>query len=177
MAFDMTLRDHSNQPILIRAMRDADRDAVIELVWQLNRFEAELDRTKQPFDDRDASYEAAVASYERDRERAAEHEGALIVAEQDGEVVGFLCWLVETAEPFVRAELRRYGYVADLVVATGHRERGIGTRLLAEAETITRSKGLNRLSIGVLGGNDRAARAYERFGFRPYSTEMFKALD
>jgi ribosomal protein S18 acetylase RimI-like enzyme len=158
-------------------MRDTDRDAVIELLWQLNRFEAELDRTKQPFDDRDTSYEAAVASFDRDCERAAAQEGALIVAERDGEVVGFLCWLAETGEPFVRAELRRYGYVADLVVAAGHRERGIGTRLLAEAETITRLKGLNRLAIGVLGGNDAAAQLYERFGFRPYSSEMFKALD
>jgi GNAT superfamily N-acetyltransferase len=171
------MSDTGDKSLLIREMRDADREAVIELLWQLNRFEAELDRTKQPFDDRDVSYEAAVLSYERDCERAAEQQGALIVAERDGEVVGFLCWLLEAGEPYVRAELRRYGYVADLVVTAGHRGSGIGTRLLAEAETITRRKGINRLAIGVLGGNDGAARAYERFGFQSYATQMFKALD
>ena len=171
------MSDASREPFLIREMRDADRDAVIALLWELNRFEAELDRTLQPFDDRDTSYEAAVACFERDCELAAEHEGALFVAERGGTVVGFLCWLVETGEPFVRAELRRYGYVVDLVVASSHRGGGIGTTLLEQAEKLTRSKGLNRLAIGVLRGNDGAARAYARFGFAPYSAEMFKDLD
>jgi ribosomal protein S18 acetylase RimI-like enzyme len=163
--------------LLIRDMRDTDREAVIALLWELNRFEAELDKAEQPFDDRDTSYEAAVACCDRDCERAAAHEGSLIVAEQDGEVVGFLCWLVEAGEPFVRADMRRYGYVADLIVASGHRGHGIGTRLLVEAERLTRSKGMKRLAIGVLRGNDGAARAYERFGFADHSTEMFKDLD
>jgi ribosomal protein S18 acetylase RimI-like enzyme len=166
-----------DEPLLIREMRPSDRDAVIDLLWQLNRFEAEFDRTVQPFDDRDVSYEAAIACFDRDCERAAENEGALIVAERGERVIGFLCFIIETTEPFVRRALRSYGYVADLVVASGHRGRRVGTRLLTEAESLTRKKGLNRLSIGVLRGNDGAARAYERFGFQSYSTEMFKALD
>jgi ribosomal protein S18 acetylase RimI-like enzyme len=171
------MTDASGEPFLIREMRDADRDAAIALLWELNRFEAELDRTLQPFDDRDTSYEAAVACFERDCELAAEHEGALFVAECRGTIVGFLCWLVETGEPFVRAEVRRYGYVVDLVVASSHRGGGIGTTLLRQAEKLTRAKGLSRLSIGLLRGNEGAARAYERFGFAPHSTEMLKALD
>jgi GNAT superfamily N-acetyltransferase len=172
------MSDASNEEVfLIREMREADRDAVIALLWELNRFEAELDRALQPFDDRDTSYEAAIACFERDCERAAEEDGAMIVAEKDGKIVGFLCWLVEAGEPYVRAELRRYGYVADLVVASGHRGHGIGTRLLSEAERLTRARKLNRLAIGVLRGNDGAARAYERFGFTLYASEMFKALE
>ena len=44
--------------------------------------------------------------------------------------------LVEMAEPFVRPRMRAYGYVADLVVASGHRGAGIGPRPLAEAERL-----------------------------------------
>jgi GNAT superfamily N-acetyltransferase len=161
----------------IRAMRAADREAVIGLLWELNRHEATLQREQRlPFD-RDESREAAIACYERDCERAAAQDGALVVAEREGVVVAFLCWIVETAEPFVRSELRRYGYVVDLVVAEGHRGAGIGTLLLAEAELRSREHGLPRLAIGVLAGNEVARRAYDRFGFAAHATEMMKALD
>ena len=165
--------------LIIRALREGDRDPVVELLWELNRYEADLDPLIQPFaaEDRDRSYAAAVACLDKDLERAAEHEGALLVAERGGAVVGFLCFIVETAYPFVRPEMRAYGYVADLVVADGERGRGIGTRLLAEAERLTRERHLCRLSIAVLHGNDGAARAYERFGFRPHSAELTKTLD
>jgi ribosomal protein S18 acetylase RimI-like enzyme len=164
--------------LVIRAMRPSDREAVIELLWQLNRYEAELDQGRQPFaPDRDTSHAAAIACFDRDCERAAEREGALMVAERDGAVIGFLCWLVETAEPFVRPQMRSYGYVADLVVASDHRGLGIGTSLLVEAERLTRERRLGRLAIGVLHGNDGAARAYQRFGFKLHASEMLKALD
>ena len=156
----MTATGDAGTALLIREMQPPDREAVIGLLWQLNRFEAELDPNEQPFAvaDRDTSHAAAIACLDRDCERAREHDGALIVAERDGAVLGFLCWLVETTEPFIRPEFRRYGYVADLVVAEGHRGAGIGTALLAEAERLTREKGLGRLAIGVLRGNENAAR-------------------
>jgi ribosomal protein S18 acetylase RimI-like enzyme len=174
----MTPAPLSDAATLIREMRGSDREAVIGLVWQLNRLEGGLDPAVAPFaPDRDTSREAAIACLDSDAARARRCDGALLVAERVGEVVGFLCWLVETEEPFLRAELRRYGYVADLVVAEGHRGVGIGTLLLAEAERRTRERALRRLVIGVLNGNAPALRAYERFGFGALATHMMKALD
>jgi ribosomal protein S18 acetylase RimI-like enzyme len=174
----MTVADASRPETLIRPMSAADRDAVIALLWELNRYEARLDPNEQPFAyDRDESEAAAIACFERDCERAAQHEGTLVVAERDGAIAGFLCWLVETAEPFVRPEFRRHGYVADLVVAAEQRGSGIGTRLLAEAERLTRERGLRHLAVGVLRGNEPASRVYERFGFKHFATEMMKAID
>ncbi|SDR60591.1 Ribosomal protein S18 acetylase RimI [Rhizobiales bacterium GAS113] len=164
--------------VTIRPMRDADREAVISLIWQLNRYEGELQSREQPSAvDRDITREAAIATFDSDCERAAKRDGALLVAESGGEVVGFLCWLVEEAEPFVRAEMRRHGYVADLVVDERHRRKGIGQSLLAEAERLTRARKLKRLAIGVLVGNGSALGAYRRFGFTPSSLELQKALD
>jgi len=164
--------------LTIRPMRDADRDTVIDLIWQSNRHEAGLDPAGQPFaQDRDTEREAATATLESERGEVAEHGGALVVAEEAGAVVGYLCWLVQDADPFVRAEVRGYGYVADLVVTEEQRGRGIGRRLLAEAEALTRRQGLKRLAIGVLCGNDGAIRTYRRFGFKDFALEMLKALD
>lgn len=168
LAFDLT----------IRAMREADREAVISLILQSNLHEARLDLSEQPFAlDRDTSDEAAAATLLYNRERAAACDGALMVAEHDDKVIAFMCWLVEEAGPFVRAEMRRFGYVADLVIDEPHRRKGIGQRLLAEAESLTRARGLKRLVIGVLAGNDSALGAYRRFGFEPFCFELQKALD
>ncbi|SED58569.1 Ribosomal protein S18 acetylase RimI [Rhizobiales bacterium GAS191] len=164
--------------VTIRPMRDADREAVIGLIRQLNRYEAELGSHGKSFAlDRDASHAAAIATLDDDLERVATSDGALRVAECDGKVVGFLCWLVEEAPPYVRVEMRRHGYVVDLVVDNLHRRQGIGQRLLAEAESLTRDRKLRHLSIGVLTGNVDALGAYRRYGFTPSSLEMLKALD
>jgi ribosomal protein S18 acetylase RimI-like enzyme len=48
---------------------------------------------------------------------------------------------------------------------------------MAEAERLTRQEGLRSLTLSVLAGNDRAERAYRRFGFEPHAVEMIKALD
>jgi len=164
--------------LVVRLMREADREAVIGLLWQLTRYEAALDWGHAPFvGDRDVSYEGAVATFEDDRERAATQGGALVVAERRGAVVGFLCWFPQRSGPYVQAGVREEGYVADLVVAEGQRGQGIGQRLLAEAERRTRAKGARRMTIFALQGNDVARAAYERFGFKPHALELMKALD
>ena len=164
--------------LMIRPMRETDREAVVSLILQLNLHEARLDLREQPFAlDRDTSDEAAAATLLYDRERAALCDGALMVAANDDKVIAFMCWLVEEAGPFVRAEMRRFGYVADLVIDEPHRRKGIGQRLLAEAERLTRARGLKRLVIGAQAGNDSALGAYRRFGFEPFCFELQKALD
>jgi ribosomal protein S18 acetylase RimI-like enzyme len=59
-------------------------------------------------------------------------------------------------------------YIEALAVAPGSRGRGIGTRLLAEAEEFARSQGRTRLALHVLHSNTGARRLYLRSGFRPW---------
>jgi ribosomal protein S18 acetylase RimI-like enzyme len=73
--------------------------------------------------------------------------------------------------------LRSYGQVTELVVEPEWRGRGVGRRLIGEAERLTREKGLPRLAIGVLAGNDRAERAYRAAGFAPYLLNLMKRVD
>jgi ribosomal protein S18 acetylase RimI-like enzyme len=56
-------------------------------------------------------------------------------------------------------------YVNVLAVMPSWRSRGIGTRLLFEAERQARDSGCARLSIIVSSANAGARRVYERFGF------------
>jgi ribosomal protein S18 acetylase RimI-like enzyme len=86
-------------------------------------------------------------------------------------------WGEELDPVFVAPPLRRRAQVFDLVVAETARRRGIGSALLRAVEAEAAARGLRRLATGVLAGNDAAAAACRRFGFRPYALELAKALN
>ena len=48
--------------------------------------------------------------------------------------------------------------------------------LLKGTEDLAREHGLQRLMLDVLAGNHGARTAYETLGFRPYASELVKAL-
>ena len=87
-------------------------------------------------------------------------DGALIVAEADGMVVGRLS--------IVRDPHPASGHVADLglMVAASHRRRGIGRALLRAAEDWARSSRVSKLELHVFPHNEPAIALYRKLGFR-----------
>jgi GNAT superfamily N-acetyltransferase len=155
--------------MLIREMLTADRDAAVDLLWQLNLYEKRLNDTRS---DR---REDAAACLAWNDERISDG-GVHLVAELDGAVVGYMCLVIQLAPPFIQAELRRHLYVAELVVDEGARGRGIGRALLDEAERYARRKGLEHILIGLTAGNDGADRLYASRGYALYGIERLKRL-
>ncbi|HEY3207153.1 MAG TPA: GNAT family N-acetyltransferase [Gaiellaceae bacterium] len=84
---------------------------------------------------------------------------AVFVAEIPAGVVGRLSVARDT-HPASR-------HVADvgLMVAAGHRRRGIGSALLDQAVEWARQAGIEKLELHVFPYNEPAIRLYERFGF------------
>ncbi|HUI02198.1 MAG TPA: GNAT family N-acetyltransferase [Acidimicrobiales bacterium] len=76
----------------------------------------------------------------------AHDPGALVVAEDDGAVVGSVICAWDGWR----------GSVYRLAVAPTHRRRGLGRRLVAEAETRLAARGARRLQAVVVDGDDRA---------------------
>jgi GNAT superfamily N-acetyltransferase len=58
-------------------------------------------------------------------------------------------------------------HLESMWVTPRYRRRGIGNRLLQEAEAFTRSKGQQRLGLWVLEGNQAARKLYLNAGYRP----------
>ena len=156
--------------IALRTALPQDREAVLDLLQHLNRSEAAISG------DRLTDRAAAEASYATLIERIARLQGRLVVAEAEGQVVGAFGLVVETDAAHVEASVRRYGAVTNLVVHPAFRKRGIGRRLLEEAERLTRAIGLRRLVIAVLAGNLPAERAYRTLGFEEYAKVYVKPL-
>jgi ribosomal protein S18 acetylase RimI-like enzyme len=154
--------------ISIRTMQDSDREAIIDLQWELNLFENAISH------DRVMDRESARLCVEDNLANTKRDGGATLVAVQDTQVIGYLSLVFKVGESFVHPAKRSHGYIQDIVVRAGHRGGGVAQTLMAEAERITRAAGLPGMALGMLMGNDVAERAYRRFGFAPHAIEMVK---
>jgi RimJ/RimL family protein N-acetyltransferase len=87
-------------------------------------------------------------------------DAVVLLAEENGSVLGRLS-ASRDAHP-------ASNHVADvgLMVAAGHRRRGIGTALLASVEDWAREVGVRKLELHVFPHNGPAIALYERVGYR-----------
>jgi ribosomal protein S18 acetylase RimI-like enzyme len=79
--------------------------------------------------------------------------------------------LVNAIEGFSTFACRPLVNVHDVVVAAGHRGRGIAAKLFAEVEAIARERGACKLTLEVLDGNAPARALYRRLGFAAYQLD------
>jgi GNAT superfamily N-acetyltransferase len=97
----------------------------------------------------------------------------IFIAEFEGEPVGLSRGDVHTADPIFRLRKdQRCGYVDQMFVRQGHRDRGIGGQLLRMCEEFFREKGVQH---SILHAAPKAVRFYARVGYQP-NREMFKKL-
>ncbi|MGL5137071.1 MAG: GNAT family N-acetyltransferase, partial [Beijerinckiaceae bacterium] len=89
--------------IIIRPMQGGDLPSIIDLQWALNLFEDAVSH------DRVTDAEGAQLCVEESLAEIAAHGGAIIVAETDGDVIGYLALSFATAGAFVHPNKRRHG--------------------------------------------------------------------
>jgi ribosomal protein S18 acetylase RimI-like enzyme len=100
----------------------------------------------------------------------SEPDSVVLVAEEDGEVVGYT---YATDEGHDWMNLRGpAGAVHDVVVDPAHRGKGIGARLLAAVVQALEEKGAPRIVLSTAFQNQAAQRLFERAGFRRTMIEM-----
>jgi ribosomal protein S18 acetylase RimI-like enzyme len=103
-------------------------------------------------------------------------DGCILVAEHEGQVVGFICVLARfDSQDMIEAQTK-YAFVTDLVVTSKMRGHGIGLRLLQEAETFSRQRGASVIRLNVLAENKTARAFYTKAGFRDLEIKLIKPL-
>jgi len=95
---------------------------------------------------------------------------SVYVAETDGSVVG---WIHVFAS--VRLETVAMGEIGGLIVDQEHRGKGVGERLVEEAEGWAQRLGLSRIRVRTRATRTEAHRFYAREGYR--RTKLQHVLD
>jgi ribosomal protein S18 acetylase RimI-like enzyme len=99
----------------------------------------------------------------------------ILVAERDGEVVGYTYAGVEGTDYM---SLRGpAGVLYDIVVDAVHRKHGVGRMLLDATIDALKAKGAPRVVLSTAERNIPAQRLFDRSGFRRTMIEMTRELD
>lgn len=145
---------------------DKIRDCVIELQEVERQIDPRLPRGIDIVDD----YVAEML------ERCKTCQGRVLVAEVDGDVVGYASVMAKVSSDEIEDGDFVYGLVSDLIVLEGFQRKGFGRQLLEAAEMYARSRGVESLRIGVLSGNQAARDLYKSQGYLDLYVELEKNL-
>ena len=98
-------------------------------------------------------------------------DSVLLLARRDGALIGYaLSHVLDLAETWIPDTWRtgdRIVELESLSVLPEHRGSGVGTALLDAIEREWEALGTGDAIVGVLAGNEAAARLYRRRGFTP----------
>ncbi len=102
--------------------------------------------------------------------------GTLLVARENGKVVGYAFMVEHFARASSFANERYFMVLEQLLVTASRRGQGLGGRLLNLAKKLARDQGYPSLELGVWHFNDRARALFLRHGFSPRLTTMQSSL-
>jgi ribosomal protein S18 acetylase RimI-like enzyme len=105
----------------------------------------------------------------------AEPNIVILVAERDGEVIGYSYSGVEGTD--YMALRGPAGAMYDIVVDPDHRQQGVGRMLVEATLEVLKSKGVPRVVLSTAEKNTAAQRLFDRAGFRRTMIEMTRELD
>jgi GNAT superfamily N-acetyltransferase len=97
----------------------------------------------------------------------SEAGSTILVAENEGGVVGLAVLLTRPPSDFAGAVPRKVIELDNLVVRADQRRRKVGRRLLAACAEWVRDRNATHFEVAVHAFNRDARRFYENFGFQP----------
>lgn len=139
--------------VTLRAPRWSDLDDMLEFINSLIEEGADINPNRIFTRDEEIDWLARhLSSLEKGRKVA-------VVAEVNSRFIG---------QVEVQPESGHSSHVGLLGISilSGHRDVGIGTELMKEAETQARTMGIKLLKLEVYSTNSRARHVYEKLGYR-----------
>ncbi|HEY0613784.1 MAG TPA: GNAT family N-acetyltransferase [Candidatus Elarobacter sp.] len=122
---------------------------------------------------REARHDDVLDAFERLADFAYGRRHDLLIAEENGDPIGFLLLLYDVPD---EVTLTEQAFVAYTAVEPFARGRGAGRAMMETAEALARRHGLRYVSLMVTEDNTPARALYERTGFVTERRMMTKAL-
>jgi ribosomal protein S18 acetylase RimI-like enzyme len=110
----------------------------------------------------------------RYRADLADPDALLVVAEQNGQVVGMAVAHLHKPSTFSDELAVELGSV---YVQPEHRGRGVAAALTAEVARFARERGVGRITLKTFAQNEEALLAWERLGFEPRTIQMTASVE
>ncbi len=107
------------------------------------------------------------------RERFAEIRTKLIVAEEDGRIVGFMLCMLEPNVPVYKE--KNIGVISDVFVKEERRRKGLAKKMLDTAVAWFRKNRVRTVRLNVAADNLEARAAWRMLGFEAFMID--KRLD
>jgi len=99
-------------------------------------------------------------------------EEGFIVAETDGQIVGFFVVTWHMTYPWWDREVKSWCEIVELHIYHKLWRRGIGTQLVLKALEYAKSKGVEAIYVMTGENNIRARGLYEKCGFKEYERKI-----
>ncbi|MAE29915.1 MAG: hypothetical protein CMJ87_13185 [Planctomycetes bacterium] len=115
-----------------------------------------------------------VAFAEFVRENITSEDAAVIVAEDDGRVVGYTMARIQKAPPVLVRE--RYCEVFDISVDSECKRRGAGGALVEALRAWVVDRGVDRIVLNAAVGNEESVPFWRRMGFEEFLLVMAQDL-
>jgi GNAT superfamily N-acetyltransferase len=100
----------------------------------------------------------------------------LLLAERDGEVLGYIHMALKEIENSMVLRPRRYIKIHDLAVGQIHHRRGAGSALMQAAERWAKEKGVDTIELNVWEFNSGAFAFYQELGYITSMRHMWKRI-
>jgi len=97
-----------------------------------------------------------------------------LIAEQDGEVIGFLLGEIQKRPPIFKSSDQ--AFLDSICVVENRRNQGIGGLMLDSFSKWAREKGVPHIMLNVVVENTAAIRLYEKHGFKTMILSQRKLL-
>ena len=103
-------------------------------------------------------------------------EVGFFIAEEQGQIIGFVHVIVRDSPPITVFVQRRYAVVDGAVVGTGYQGKGVGRKLMETAHEWALGEGAESVELNVYEFNEDAITFYEQLGYETLSRKMRMSL-
>ena len=106
-----------------------------------------------------------------------DENAALLVAELQKHVVGFVTVFIRGSSNIPFMVPRKYAYVGDLVVSKKHRRQGIGEALMNQVQHWAAQRKIFQLELNVWDFNADAINLFRKLGYSMSRHQMWKLTE
>lgn len=151
----------------VRQAKPEDVPALVALFQELDRMQSDW----RVFTPRPGFYDEVGAKY---RESMEKQNAVVLVAEDDGEVVGMAYGEVRLPSRFSDENAFE---ISGVVVRSGYRGRGVGRALVREAARFAAGVGVEWIELKTFAPNQGAMSFWESLGFTPRVVQLTQATE